>query len=82
MRSNDSTPARRLIAAGIKRGAGPLVVEQPSMTAADHAAQAATLFEQLAADARNAGDIVEAEACAAQADGLRGDFLRHKPSAA
>ncbi|KOU20943.1 hypothetical protein ADK52_25485 [Streptomyces sp. WM6372] len=32
------TPARRLIAAGIKRGAGPLIIEQPQMSAADKAA--------------------------------------------
>lgn len=33
-------PSRRLIAAGIKRGAGPLIVEQP-MSTADRAAHAA-----------------------------------------
>ena len=38
------TPARRLIAAGIKRGAGPLVVEQPQMSAADKAAHAAASY--------------------------------------
>ncbi|MFD6180090.1 hypothetical protein [Streptomyces goshikiensis] len=32
------TPARRLVAAGIKRGTGPLLVEQPQMSAADTAA--------------------------------------------
>ncbi|MFG2412311.1 hypothetical protein [Streptomyces goshikiensis] len=35
------TPARRLVAAGIKRGTGPLLVEQPPMSAADKAAHAA-----------------------------------------
>lgn len=29
LRSNDSTPLWHLVVAGIKRGAGPLVVEQP-----------------------------------------------------
>lgn len=33
LRSTNSTPARRLIAAGIKRGAGPLLVEQPQRLA-------------------------------------------------
>ncbi|MFE3577882.1 hypothetical protein [Streptomyces vinaceus] len=31
-------PARRLIAVGFKRGAGPLLVEQPQMSQADKAA--------------------------------------------
>ena len=35
------SPVRRLVAAGIKRGAGPLVVEQPQLSAADKAAHAA-----------------------------------------
>ncbi|MFK0222192.1 hypothetical protein ACIQWN_28880 [Streptomyces vinaceus] len=38
------TPARRLVAAGIKRGAGPLVVEQPQLSAADKAAHAAASY--------------------------------------
>lgn len=38
------TPARRLIAAGIKRGSGPLVVEQPQLSAADKAAHAAASY--------------------------------------
>lgn len=35
-----SSPARRLIAAGIKRGPQPWLVEQPAMTQADIAAHA------------------------------------------
>lgn len=37
-------PARRLIAAGIKRGSGPLVVEQPQLSAADKPAHAAASY--------------------------------------
>jgi hypothetical protein len=36
-----SGSSRRLIAAGIKRGSGRLVIEQPQMSAADKAAHAA-----------------------------------------
>lgn len=32
------TPARRLIAAGMKRGSGPLVIEQPTMSENDRLA--------------------------------------------
>lgn len=38
--TTQTIPARRLVAAGIKRGAGPLVVEQPQQSAADKAAHA------------------------------------------
>lgn len=42
--TTQSAPVRRLIAAGIKRGAGPLVVEQPQLSAADKAAHAAASY--------------------------------------
>ena len=38
---NIPAPSRRLIAAGIKRGSGRLVIEQPQMSAADKAAHTA-----------------------------------------
>lgn len=41
LRSTNSTPARRLVAAGIKRGPQPWLVEQPPMSAADRAAHVA-----------------------------------------
>ncbi|MCX4778143.1 hypothetical protein OG435_15310 [Streptomyces sp. NBC_01264] len=41
MRSNDSTPDRRLVAAGIKRTGQPWLIEQPQQSAADQAAHAA-----------------------------------------
>lgn len=41
IQASTSTPARRLIAAGIKRGPQPWLVEQPPMSAADKAAPAA-----------------------------------------
>ncbi|MFE2140217.1 hypothetical protein ACFXA3_00355 [Streptomyces sp. NPDC059456] len=34
-KATQSTPARRLIATGFKRGTGPLVIEQPQMSQAD-----------------------------------------------
>ncbi|HEY9373955.1 hypothetical protein [Streptomyces sp.] len=37
-------PSRRLIAAGIRRGSGPLSVEYPQMSAADKAAHAAASY--------------------------------------
>lgn len=40
---------RRLVAAGIKRGAGPLVVEQPQQSAADKAAHVAASYVRLPA---------------------------------
>lgn len=40
-RSNDSTPAQHLIAAGIKHPGQPWQVEQPQQSAADRAAHAA-----------------------------------------
>ncbi|NUL14493.1 hypothetical protein [Streptomyces lunaelactis] len=40
-------PARRLIAAGVKRGSGPLVVEQPTMSPADTYAARLLLAEQI-----------------------------------
>ena len=43
-RTSAPSPARRLIAAGIKRGTGPLVVEQPQQSAADKAAHAAASY--------------------------------------
>lgn len=43
-------PSRRLVAAGIKRGAGPLVVEQP-MTQADRAAHTAASYVRVKAAA-------------------------------
>lgn len=37
-------PSRRLIAAGIRHGSGPLMVEYPQMSAADKAAHAAASY--------------------------------------
>ena len=37
-------PSRRLVAAGIRRGSGPLSVEYPQMSAADKAAHAAASY--------------------------------------
>lgn len=37
-------PSRRLIAAGIRRGSGPMAVEYPQMSAADKAAHAAASY--------------------------------------
>lgn len=42
--SADAAPARRLIAAGVKRGSGPLVVEQPTMSENDRRAHAAASY--------------------------------------
>lgn len=38
------SPVRRLVAAGIKRGNRPWLVEQPEQTAADRAAHAAASY--------------------------------------
>ncbi|MEU6899492.1 hypothetical protein [Streptomyces virginiae] len=43
---------------------------------------AATLFEELAATARKAGDHAEAAACTAQAAGLRREIQYRTPDAA
>ena len=37
-------PSRRLVAAGIRHGSGPLMVEYPQMSAADKAAHAAASY--------------------------------------
>lgn len=44
-----SAPARRLVAAGIKRGPQPWLVEQPEQSAADCAAHAAASYVRPAA---------------------------------
>ncbi len=61
-------------------------VERPTPqrlhAAAAHASMAATLFEELAATARKAGDHAEAAACTAQAAGLRREIQYRTPDAA
>lgn len=79
-------PAWRLIAAGIKRGPAAWLVEQPEQSPAAsyvrrqqamvHADAAAALYDELAAEAREAGDYAEAAECEAYAVGLRGQLLR------
>lgn len=74
-------PSRRLIAAGVKHGSGPLVVEQLSpadraASAAWHAEQSAALYDEAAADARKADNEAEAALCEAYAAGVRAESLR------
>lgn len=77
-----SAPARRLIAAGVKHGSGPLVVEPLSpadraASAAWHAEQSAALYDEASGDAREAGDETEAALCEAYAAGVRAEARRH-----
>lgn len=44
--TTQSTPARRLVAAGIKRAAGPLIIEQLPMSPADRAAHVAASHDR------------------------------------
>jgi hypothetical protein len=80
-----AVPARRLVAAGIKRGPAGWLVEQPEQSPAAsyvrrqqamvHADAAASLYDELAAEAREAGDFAEAAECEAYAAGIRGRLL-------
>lgn len=74
------TPVRRLIASVIRRGAGPLVVEQPQAPSTDTAEQAAVCYLQAADrytkaadDARSAGNLAYATRCDARAASCRKD---------
>lgn len=74
------TPARRLVASGIKRGTSTLGVEQPQTSSTDLAEQAAVCYLQAADrytkaadEARSTGDLAYATRCDARAASCRKD---------
>lgn len=69
-------PTRLRIVVGRKTGAGPLVVQAEA-----HALEAARLYDSLAADARKAGDIAQAETCEATAAHLRDQVAARRSAA-
>lgn len=69
-------PTRLRIVVGRKTGAGPFVVQAEA-----HALEAARLYDSLAADARKAGNITEAETCEATAANLRNQAAAQRSAA-
>lgn len=77
-RASAQVTSRLRIAAGFKRGAGPLTITTADRhaAAAAHARAAIALLDDAAAQAHAAGDHAEAAACTALADGARAELGR------